>query len=124
MQPAVYGPATEKYPQYWVHNLEHGYVVAAYRCPSGTPGQGDCISQQDLDNIQTWFDNAPAPTKSTCATKVLAVRFDTMTHQVRVAGMGPGPVDRYVRYRPGDDLCLAMDGLADHAGARHMLTGA
>lgn len=79
MQPAVYGPATEKYPQYWIHNLEHGYVVTAYRCPSGTPGQGDCISQQDLDNIQTWFDNAPPPTKSTCATKVLAVRFDTMT---------------------------------------------
>jgi len=81
MQPAVYGPASEKYPQYWVHNLEHGYVVTAYRCPSGVLGQGDCITQQDLTNIQTWFDNAPAPTKSTCAKKVLAVRFDSMNTQ-------------------------------------------
>ena len=79
MQPAVYGPATEKYPMYWVHNLEHGYVVLAYRCPSGVLGQGDCISQADMAGIQSWYDNAPAPTKSNCATKVLAVRFDSMS---------------------------------------------
>jgi len=81
MPAAVYGPNTARIPQYWIHNLEHGYVVTAYRCPSGTLGQGDCISQQDLSNIQTWFDNAPAPTKSTCASKVLAVRFDSMDTQ-------------------------------------------
>jgi hypothetical protein len=79
MQPAVYGPSTEKYPQYWVHNLEHGYVVLAYRCPSGVLGQGDCISQADMVGIQAWYDNAPAPTKSSCAKKVLAVRFDSMS---------------------------------------------
>ena len=44
MQPAVYGPASEKYPQYWIHNLEHGYVILAYRCPSGVAGQGDCMA--------------------------------------------------------------------------------
>lgn len=79
MQPAVYGPASEKYPQYWIHNLEHGYVVLAYRCPSGVAGQGDCISQADLDKIQGWYDNTPPPTGSTCAKKVLAVRLDSMT---------------------------------------------
>jgi len=78
MQPAVYPPSQERYPMYWVHNLEHGYVVLAYRCPSGVLGQGDCISQADFDGIQKWYDDAPAPTKSTCAKKVLAVRFDTM----------------------------------------------
>jgi uncharacterized protein DUF3105 len=79
MPAAVYGPTTERVPQYWIHNLEHGYVVLAYRCPSGVLGQGDCISQADLASIQSWFDNAPPPTNSTCAKKVLAVRFDTMS---------------------------------------------
>ena len=78
MQPAVYGPASEKYPQYWIHNLEHGYVITAYRCPSGVLGQGDCITQADMDNIQSWYDNAPDPTGSTCAKKVLALRLDSM----------------------------------------------
>ena len=61
MQPAVYGPASEKYPQYWIHNLEHGYVVLAYRCPSGVAGQGDCIPPADLDKIQAVVrQHAPA----------------------------------------------------------------
>ena len=24
-------------PEYWVHNLEHGYVVVLYNCPAGCP---------------------------------------------------------------------------------------
>jgi hypothetical protein len=78
MQPQVYGAAQERNPQYWVHNLEHGYVVLAYRCPSGVLGQGDCISQSDMTQIQAWYNNAPPPPASTCAKKVLAVRFDSM----------------------------------------------
>lgn len=34
--------------EYWVHNLEHGYVVVLYNCPS-PPG---CAS--DIDQLKTW----------------------------------------------------------------------
>lgn len=38
-------------PEYWVHNLEHGYIVALYNCPSG------CATQfQDLRN---WYHSLP-----------------------------------------------------------------
>jgi Protein of unknown function (DUF3105) len=38
-------------PEYWVHNLEHGYVVALYNCPSG------CATEfQDLRN---WYHSLP-----------------------------------------------------------------
>jgi Protein of unknown function (DUF3105) len=78
MNPAVYPVSQEKAPQYWTHNLEHGYVVLAYRCPSGVLGSGDCITQADLNEIQNWYNNAPPPPGSACAKKVLAVRFDSM----------------------------------------------
>lgn len=78
MQPAFYGPATDRAPQYWIHNLEHGYVVLAYRCPGGVAGQEGCPTQQVIDQMQSWFDTAPAPPRSECAKKVLAVRFDGM----------------------------------------------
>jgi Protein of unknown function (DUF3105) len=78
MQPSVYGPDKERAPEYWVHNLEHGYVVLAYRCKSGVLGSGDCITQSEMTQIQDWYTNAPAPPGSSCAKKVLAVRFDSM----------------------------------------------
>jgi hypothetical protein len=78
MQPAVYGPAQERSPAYWVHNLEHGFVVLAYRCPSGVLGSGDCPTQDEFNQLQAWYDQAPKPTLSQCPTKVLVVRFDSM----------------------------------------------
>jgi hypothetical protein len=33
--------------EYWVHNLEHGYVVLSYNCPTGC--------QSDLDALNTWY---------------------------------------------------------------------
>ncbi len=74
----VYPPNEEKAPQYWIHNLEHGYAVFAYRCPSGTPGTGDCISQDELAQLQAFFDQAPTSANGTCPKKVLVVRFDQM----------------------------------------------
>jgi hypothetical protein len=75
--PAVYGPSTEQPPGGWVHNLEHGYVVLAYRCPSGVLGQGDCATQDEMSSMQQWFNAAPID--PTCGTrKVLVARFDSM----------------------------------------------
>ena len=33
-------------PEYWVHNLEHGYIVVLYNCPTG------CAA--DFDSIRKW----------------------------------------------------------------------
>ena len=74
-----YGPNEEKTPGGWIHNLEHGAVVMAYRCPSGTPGQGDCVSQAELDQMRQWFDNAAANEVGVnCPDKVMVLRFDSM----------------------------------------------
>ncbi len=79
MPPAVYPPAEERAPGYWVHNLEHGYTVVLYRCPSGQLGVGDCISQAEFDGLEAFFAAGPAPVVSACPTKVMAARFDEMS---------------------------------------------
>jgi hypothetical protein len=38
-------------PEYWVHNLEHGYVVALYNCPQG------CNAQ--FQQMRTWYSSLP-----------------------------------------------------------------
>ncbi len=48
LKPGIYvTSASTLTPEYWVHNLEHGYVVVTYNCPSG------CTS--DLQTLQSWF---------------------------------------------------------------------
>ncbi len=74
----VYPPSDSKPPEYWIHNLEHGYVVAAYRCPSGVIGQGDCISAEEMAQMQAFFDQAPDSGVAACPKKVVVVRFDSM----------------------------------------------
>ena len=76
-----YGPADEKIPGTWIHNLEHGFVVMLYRCPSGTPGVGDCPTQAEMDQMRQFFDEAPPPHVATCPKKVLVARFDSMDTQ-------------------------------------------
>jgi hypothetical protein len=79
IQYQVYAPNEEKAPGGWIHNLEHGAIVMAYRCPSGVIGQGDCVSQAEFDQMRQWFDNAPPNQVATsCPNKVLVVRFDSM----------------------------------------------
>jgi hypothetical protein len=69
---AFYGPDSGVRPGAWIHNLEHGYVVFAYR---GTPDQAT------LDEIRRAMDEAPGgPLAASCQVpnKVIAVRMDEM----------------------------------------------
>ncbi len=76
----IYGAASEQVPGGWVHNLEHGWIVLLYRCPSGTIGQGDCISQDDYNQLQQWYNAAPTPAAiEGCSRETLVARFDSMS---------------------------------------------
>lgn len=76
LRPGFYGPNTAAGPGGWVHNLEHGYVVALYRCEGGT-----CPSEADLAALRQFAANGP-PNQSAAAcgyrSKVLVARFDDM----------------------------------------------
>jgi hypothetical protein len=84
----VYPPNEEQPPGGWLHNMEHGYVVALYRCPSGVLGEGDCISQAELDQLQAFFDQAPDSINPQCPTKVLVARFDSMSTRFALLAWG------------------------------------
>ena len=69
---AVYGPGDAVSPGNWVHNLEHGYVVVAYR---EEPEAGD------MSGIREVFERAaPGPVAQQCGlpNKVIAVPFEDM----------------------------------------------
>ena len=76
LRPAFYDPGARIGPGNWVHNLEHGYVVALYRC-----SDGQCPSNDLLAELREFVFNGP-PTESAtrCGlpSKVLAARFDDM----------------------------------------------
>jgi hypothetical protein len=84
----VYPANQEQGPGGWVHNLEHGYVVALYRCPSGVLGQGDCISQAEFDQMQAFFDQVPDSVNPSCPTKIVVARFDTMSTRFALLAWG------------------------------------
>ena len=75
-RPGFYGPGTDAGPGGWIHNLEHGYVVALYRCADGT-----CPSEAALAALRAFAANGP-PSQSAAAcgyrSKVLVARFDEM----------------------------------------------
>jgi hypothetical protein len=50
----VYPPsqAAKLTAEYWVHNLEHGYIVVSYNCPTGCDA--------DLEALNTWYQSLPA----------------------------------------------------------------
>lgn len=52
--------------------------MVAYRCPSRVVGTGDCISQDEMAQLQAFFDQAPDSGNVTCPKKVLVVPFDSM----------------------------------------------
>jgi hypothetical protein len=85
---AVYPANEEQIPGGWLHNMEHGYVVALYRCPSGVLGQTDCISQAEMAQLQAFFDQAPTSTNASCPTKVVVARFDTMDTKFALLAWG------------------------------------
>lgn len=71
-----YGPDSDVGPGGWVHNLEHGYVVALYRCEDGV-----CPSEEELAQLRQFVNNGPSTASaSRCGirSKVLAARFDDM----------------------------------------------
>ncbi|MEX1173522.1 MAG: DUF3105 domain-containing protein [Chloroflexota bacterium] len=77
LRPGFYGPDDAAGPGGWVHNLEHGYVVALYRCQDGA-----CPSDDLLQALRSFVADGP-PTQSAAAcgyrSKVLVARFDDMS---------------------------------------------
>ena len=79
-----YGPENEQDPGGWIHNLEHGFVVALYSC--GTNG-ASCPSAEELAQLRQFFDRAPkTPGAESCniPNKVLVARFDSMSTRFAV----------------------------------------
>jgi len=59
-------------PEYWVHNLEHGYIVVLYNCPSG------CSSE--FQQLRTWLKTLPPdPTRVVPYAKVVILPDTSMT---------------------------------------------
>jgi hypothetical protein len=85
---AVYPANEEQVPGGWVHNMEHGYMVALYRCRSGVIGQGDCISQAEMDQLQSFYDQVPDSTNPSCPKKVVVARFDSMNTKFAMLAWG------------------------------------
>jgi hypothetical protein len=75
IRPLVYDRTDERNPGGWIHNLEHGFVVALYRCPS----PDDCPSEAEMSQLQAFFDQAPFSGNEACPKKVLVARLDDMT---------------------------------------------
>jgi hypothetical protein len=76
LRPAFYEPGARVGPGNWVHNLEHGYVIALYRCEDG-----QCPFDDVLSDLRQFIVNGPSTETATrCGyqSKVLAVRFDDM----------------------------------------------
>jgi hypothetical protein len=76
LRPAYYGPDAGVGPGNWVHNLEHGFAVALYRCTGGR-----CPSEADLEALRAFVAEGPSTQLATACgyrSKVLAVRFDDM----------------------------------------------
>jgi hypothetical protein len=77
LRPDFYGPDARIGPGNWVHNLEHGYVVALYRCQDGR-----CPSNDVLSSLRQFVLNGPSTASATACgyqSKVLAARFDDMS---------------------------------------------
>ena len=76
LRAGFYGPDTAAGPGGWVHNLEHGYVAALYRCSNGV-----CPAESELQALRSFAANGP-PTQSAAAcgyrSKVIVARMDDM----------------------------------------------
>ncbi len=84
IRPAFYPPTEERAPGGWVHNLEHGYVVALYSCPDG-----ECPTDAELNQLRRFTEEAPlSRVAPSCPSKVLAARFDEMQTQFAMVAWG------------------------------------
>jgi len=72
----AYGNDPEIAPEFWLHNLEHGYVAVLYNCPQSCPS--------DLQALRTWLKKLPAdPAAQSCAqpvpyAKVIVIPWKSM----------------------------------------------
>ena len=75
--PRFYAADARVGPANWIHNLEHGFVVALYRCVDGV-----CPSDDELSELRSFVLNGPStPSAAACGyqSKVLAARFDELS---------------------------------------------
>lgn len=57
--------------EYWVHNLEHGYVAVLYNCPSGCPTQ--------FNQLRQWYRGLPPdPTGAVAYARVIIIPDPTL----------------------------------------------
>jgi len=76
LRPGVYQPTDDVEPGGWVHNLEHGFVVALYR--AGDEGGPPAA---DLGALQAFAEAAPSTASAAACgyrSKVIVARFDDM----------------------------------------------
>jgi hypothetical protein len=67
IQAGVYNQSVPS--EYWVHNLEHGYIVVLYNCPSA------CTTE--FDQLHSWYKSLP-PTPGVPYAKALVLPFTNM----------------------------------------------
>ena len=68
--PGVYPPTAlpNLTAEFWVHNLEHGYIVVSYNCPTGCDA--------DLQSLNTWYHTLPPdPGGAVAYAKFIAVPY-------------------------------------------------
>jgi hypothetical protein len=68
ISPGVYDKHVD--PEHWVHNLEHGYIVVFYNCPSG------CAA--DLSALTQWYDGHPPDPVLPSERKIIVIPWTTM----------------------------------------------
>lgn len=76
LAPGFYEPSSPAGPGGWVHNLEHGYVVALYRCD-----EGGCPQDDVFETMRSFASTARTTQSATACgyrTKVVVARFDDM----------------------------------------------
>jgi Protein of unknown function (DUF3105) len=57
-------------PEFWVHNLEHGYVIVLYNCPSGCDAQ--------FQQLRTWYHSLK-PDSATGYPKAVVMPYKEMS---------------------------------------------
>lgn len=69
IKPGVYLPssATAQTPEFWVHNLEHGYIAVTYNCPTGCDA--------DFQRLNSWFKALPPDPGGVGYAKFIAVPY-------------------------------------------------
>jgi hypothetical protein len=74
----LYRPEDGIEPQQWLHNIEHGFVMALYSC--GEDGKS-CPSEEEFAELQRIYEETPTSDgASACGVpnKVMVARFDGM----------------------------------------------